>query len=163
MMTMAGTAPVQHFELKRHLHGLKGQPVALVYRSGAGTIVVHFGRLFPRFSGRRVYRPFGEYSMTLTNTEWELNRFGKGLAYHFSRTGEIERALNRLEGSKVAGLEFGDGTCTVRFGNGYELIATEAGNAFGGSAHASSWVLFCKREALLCHPDIPELYDDEPG
>lgn len=163
MTTMPGTAPVQLFELKRHLHGLKGQPVTRVYRAGDGTVVLHFGRLYPRFSGRRVYRPFGEYSLTLTNTEWELVRFGKGLAYHFSRPGEIERALNRLEGSKVAGLEFGEGTCSVTFGNGYEFIAAEAGNALGGSAHASSWVLFCKRDALLCYPDIPELYDEQPG
>lgn len=154
---------MQLSEFNRHLHGLKGQPVASIYRTREGAIVLHFGRLFPRFSARRAYMPYGEYSLTLTNTEWEIIRFGQGVAYHFSRPGEIERGLSRLAGAKVAGLDFGDGTCSITFGNGYELIAAEAGNGIGGPPAASSWVLFCKRNALLCYPDIPELYDDEPG
>ncbi len=154
---------MQLSEFNRHLYGLKGQPVARIYRASEDTIVLHFGRLFPRFSARRVYQPYGEYSLTLTNTEWELIRFGQGVAYHFSRPGEIERALGRLAGAKVAGLDFGEGYCSITFGNGYELIASEAGNGIGGSADASSWVLFCKRDALLCYPDAPELYDQQPS
>jgi hypothetical protein len=121
-------------------HALRNLTVTLAYRSYGSMIHFHFGDLYDREYGHRIYKQ-GMYYLMIEIAAWEINQHGRRLATNDTHSQEIERIITRFLGARVKAARFAHPDSVIEFSHGLKVAMWPNARLFG-TWGLSNWTLF---------------------